>query len=131
MSYALTDIFGTGINVTFKPRQSLRQLSSFAGAHGAVGMLMGSAGYPLIVRGFLRTNNNLSYDVARKTMILAVEAIESWQWAGAQTFTYRNEVYYNCFLEKFDLLDSNGSDFPFIAGGACRTEFLATFRCLL
>jgi len=131
MAYKLTDIFGHGINVTFKPRQGLFQLSGFAGAHGQVGLLMGSAGYHVVITGVLRTNNGFTYAQARQVMIQAIENIESWQWAGAQTFTYGNETYANCFLQSFNLVDSNGSDFPCVAGGACRTRFVAVLKSLL
>lgn len=131
MSVQITAIFGVGISVSWQPRKPLRQFSSFAGAHGATAMLMGSDGYPVTIMGTLKTNGGMTYAAARKTMVQAIENIETWNWAQPVALTYGNETYYNCVLEKFNLIDSDGKAFKYVAGGHCVCRFIAVFRSLL
>jgi len=128
MATALTDIFGSDIKVTFNPRKPLRQYSSYPGAHGATSLLMGSAGYPIIVTGQLRVTG-ASYAAARIAMVTLLEAVESWAWAAEQTFTYYSETYQYVVLDQVDThLDKL---FRYTSEGVGVLPFTATFRSLL
>lgn len=130
MSFALTTIFGNEIKVRPEPRQPDRQITGYAGAHGATSMLLGSTGYRIIVTGTLRTSG-ANYALARRAMVLWLEAIEAFAWAPEQIYTYGNEAYWYAVYEKLTLLDSNGKSFHYTAEGYCVTRFICTFRCLL
>jgi hypothetical protein len=131
MSTNLTTIFGNDIKVSWQPRQPIRQVTGYAGAHGATAMLMGSVGYPLVVTGTLRTTTGLTYANARAAMVAAIQAISTWAWSPEQTFTYGSETYQYVVFEKLTLLDDNGKIFHFTAAGQCIVRFVCTFRSLL
>ncbi|MFA5187046.1 MAG: hypothetical protein WC551_11240 [Patescibacteria group bacterium] len=131
MSTALTSIFGNEIKVRFQPRQPVRQITGYAGGHGATAMLMGSVGYPLIVTGTLRTSAGQTYANARTAMALLIEAIESWAWAPEQIFTYKGETYMYVVFDRLTLTDSDGKSFKYTSAGACIVNFVCTFRSLL
>jgi len=131
MATNLTAIFGNEIKVRFEPRKPVRQITGYAGAHGATAMLMGSTGYPVIVTGTLRTATGLTYAAARAAMIALIEAVESWAWAPEQTFTYGSETYQYVVFDRLTLLDSDGKAFRYTTEGCCIVNFVCRFRSLL
>lgn len=131
MSTALTSIFGNDISVSWQPRQPIRRYTGYAGAHGATSMLLGSAGYPLVVTGTLRTNSGLTYAQARTAMVSAIQTIGTWAWAPEQTFTYGAETYDYVVMDQFRLTDSDGKNFKYTGEGRCVCRFVCAFRSLL
>lgn len=127
----LTTIYGNEIIVAHDTRKPLRQYSGFSGAHGATAMHLGSRGYPIFVRGTLRVAIATTYAAARAAMETAIYAIEQYNWAAADTYTFKGSVY---SLVVFDdafkpIRDGTGKMF-FVAGGWLLCRFTARLRSL-
>ena len=111
MSTALTNIFGSEIKVAAQPRAADRQFVSFAGAHGLTGMLMGSRGYPIVVKGTLRGTGG-SYSAARLAVQAKIDAIENYMWSLVADYTFNGRTYSDVVWNKLELLpDNRGSVF--------------------
>lgn len=131
MAEDLTAIFGTEIRVVIQPRQSQRQLTAFAGAHGLASMNMGTRGRLIAVSGRIRyTNQSNPYWTNRAAVQAAIDAIEAYQWTDGYDYTFNGTTYYRCVFERFELLrDGSGKAFH-QTGGCVFVDFVATLRSL-
>ena len=128
----LTTIYGNEISVSHDTRKPVRQYSGFAGAHGASAMHLGSRGYPIMVTGTLRVAIASTYAAARAAMETAILAIEQYNWAGTDTYTFKGSSFANVvFDDAFKpVKDGNGKMF-FVAGGWLICRFTARLRGLV
>lgn len=131
MATAFTTIFGNEIIVSAQPRRAQKQRTGFPGAHGLVGMHMGTRGRPLVVTGRLRATGT-DYSNARSklqtTIETSIEAIEAYLWADAADYTFKDDTYKNVEFDSFRLVpDSRGKIFHFNSVG----EVFVDFVCLL
>ena len=80
MATALTAIFGSEICVAAQPWMHHRNYTAFPGAHGLLGMYMGTRGYTITITGRLRATG-VSYAAARlllQTGINALSLLPGW-----------------------------------------------------
>ncbi len=127
MAVDFTTIFGNEIIVSAQPRRAQKQHTGFPGAHGLVGMHMGTRGRPLVVTGRLRESGT-DYSDARSKLQTEIETIEVYLWADAADYTFKGDTYSNVEFDNFRLVpDSKGKIFHFNSVG----EVFADFVCLL
>ena len=128
----LTTIYGNEIIVSHDTRKPLRQYSGFSGAHGATAMHLGSRGYTIVVTGLLRVAISTTYAAARAAMETAIYAIEQYNWAAADTYTFKGSAFgVAVFDDAFKpLKDANGKMF-LVAGGWLISRFTARLRGLI
>ena len=131
MAVALTDIFGTEINVYHQPRHVERQFAGFVGAHGVIAMHLGTRGRRLIVSGTLRATA-VSYAAARFILQNAIDAIDVCQWADAADYSFCGVTLTMVVWDKFELVpDSDGKVFHWVVPGYwCTCKFIAHGRSL-
>ena len=131
MSTALTTLFGTEISVAPTPRRAQRQYYGFPGSHGVSAMQLGSRGWSFTVRGRLRATGQ-TYAAARLTLETAISAIDQWQWADAEDFTFGSSTYANAVMDKMELVPGpSGSPFHWSSTGSVFCDFVAFFTGLL
>ncbi len=127
MAVDFTTIFGNEIVVSAQPRRAARQYTAFPGAHGLVGMHMGTRGRPMVVTGRLRKTGT-DYSDARSTLQTTIDDIEEYLWADAADYTFKGDTYSNVVFNKLQLLpDSKSKVFHFNSEG----EVFVDFVCLL
>ncbi len=128
----LQTIYGPEIIVSHDTRKAVRQYDGFAGAHGVTAMHLGSRGYPIAVRGTLRVAITTTYKAAREVMETAILAIEQYNWAGTDTYTFKGSVFDNVLFDDAikPTKDANGKMF-FVAGGWLICRFTARLRGLI
>jgi hypothetical protein len=105
MPTVLTSIFGTEINVFNQPRLAEIAFVGFPGAHGVVGMNLGTRGMPFVITGKLR-GTGANYDASRKDVDEWISQIETLLLpeTGAQDYTYHGTTYSQVQFTKFDLI---------------------------
>ena len=127
MATAFTTIFGDEIIVSAQPRRAQKQRTGFPGAHGLVGMHMGTRGRPMVITGRLRETGT-DYSDARSTLQTTINDIEEYLLADAADYTFKGETYSNVEFDKLQLVpDSKGKIFHFNSVG----EVFVDFICLL
>ena len=131
MAIALTSIFGSEITVYQQPRESLYQFAPFPAAHGLVSMWLGTVGRQLVIAGTLRATGG-TYAIARAALRTAIDAIESYQWAGAADYSFAGEVFYSVVFTKFTLItESQNKAFHRTSAGWVTCRFLCHGRSLV
>ena len=131
MSTALTAIFGTEIKVIAQPRTSQRQYVGFPGCHGLASMWMGTRGYAISIAGRLRATG-ASYAIARATLQTAIDGIETYLAAGADTYTHAGCTYQNVVFDSFRILPgAGGGSFKITADNYVACDFVCIGRSLL
>lgn len=129
MSIALTSIFGTAIKAFAQPVNSDRQYVGLPGANGILSMNLGTRGRQLVVTGRLYTTG-ANYAAARAAMVSAIGAIEAYLFPGvaAVDITYYGETYYNCVMDRFQLIpDKEGKLYHWLATGMA-VDFICYWR---
>ncbi len=112
----LTSIFGTAITVTPHPRVSQKQRVGFPGAHGVIGIELGTRGRIILVSGQLRATG-ASFAVAYLAMLALISAIESYQSASSATYTYGSATFYNVDFGDFRLVKRGDRSFRWTPTG--------------
>lgn len=131
MATALTDIFGSEINVYAQPRQSERQYVGFPGAHGVVSLHLGTRGRQLVISGILRATG-ANYNVARATLQAAIDSIESYLLAYPADYSFAGTVFAMTVFDKFQLApDSKGKVFRLTREGWVTCNFTMYARTLV
>ena len=128
----LITIYGPEISVSHDTRKPVRQYSGFAGAHGTTAMHLGSRGYPIMITGTLRVENVAGYHMARNSMEALILAIEQYNWAGVDTYSFKGSWFTNVLFDDAfkPIKDANGKMF-YLAGGYLICRFTARLRGLL
>ena len=130
MSTALTAIFGSEIKVTLQPLRNVRQYSGFAGAHGLLGLYLGTRGRQLTIKGTLASGGG-NYTAARTALAAVIAGLETYLAAEPADYSHYGETYTNVVFDKFNLLpDSRGKTFHWTSEGYCTCEFICTATCL-
>jgi len=124
---ALTDIFGTHINVTPQGRRRDKQKTGFAGAHGMTGMNLGSRGRPIVVTGTLYAAG-ASYALARAALLAAINVIDAYQDLSDDTYTYQSETYYYTTFESPVMIQPGPAGRGIYYNGS---QAFCRFQCLL
>ena len=131
MSVNLSTIFGSEINVVVQPRDTERSYAGFPGAHGLVGMHMGSRGYPIIITGRL-ASSGASYQAARGNLQVVIDGIENYLWVDAADYSFKGTTYYDVVFEKIQLVPDNaGKVFHFTSEGYVTVDFVCSLRALV
>ncbi len=133
MATNLTAIFGSAIKVYAQPRNIDRQYVGFAGAHGVVGMHLGTRGRQLVVTGKIGTSG-ANYTVARANCQAAINAIEAYTYpeAVAADYSFAGTIYYDVVFDKFRLVpDGAGKVFHWTADGYVTADFVCYLRELV
>jgi len=131
MATDLTTIFGNEINVVAQPRQAARQYTGFAGAHGVIGMLLGSHGYQIIISGTLAATGS-SYNAARSTLQGIINDIEAYQWAPYDNYSFKGTTYYYIVFDALRLItDGSGKTFHLTSDGYVTCKFVCYARALI
>jgi len=113
MATDLISIFGAEINVTAQPWLHHRNYTAFPGAHGLLGMYMGTRGYPLIITGRLRATG-VSYAAARATLQTAINAIDNYLAALPADYSFMGFTYNSVVFDTFRLIPGRrGQTFHF------------------
>jgi len=130
MAIALTDVFGTEINVYHQPRHVERQYSGFTGAHGLIAMHLGTRGRRIVVTGTLRATSG-SYAAARVLLQVAIDAIEPYLWSDAADYSFCGVTVPMVVWDRFQLVpESDGKVFHWVSPGWCTCKFTAHGRSL-
>jgi hypothetical protein len=131
MATNLTSIFGSEIRVANQPVRSERTYHAWPGSHGLTSMFMGSRGAPFIVTGRLRATG-ASYSAARALLQTGIDAIEAWQFAYPQDYTFAGTTWPQTVFDRFELIrDGSGKSFHMDAvAGYVYCDFIAVFICL-
>lgn len=131
MTVSISTLFGSEIDVTPLPPVCETQYGGVAGANGVTGMRLGFRGYPIIVRGRLRTASGLTYANARAAMISAINTINAYCDDAADTWTYGSESHTNTVLDRFTLLPA-GRDkyYHYTSDGSMYVDFVAFLRSM-
>ncbi len=128
----INTVFGDEITVNVQPRQMQVSYSGFAGAHGMTGLMHGSRGYVITVRGRLRSQSGLTYNLARVDLIERMEYLEAFMAYPDQTWTYRKESYWYTRVERVVMLPgSDGRIIRYGLDGSAYATFEAVLRSLL
>jgi len=131
MAIALTNVFGSAINVVVQPRDSERLYHGFSGAHGATTMFVGTRGRRITVTGTI-SYTAANYTLARIGAQAAIDAIEAYLWAGAADYSFYGCVFYAVVWDSFRLItDTFGKAFHWNLPGYLTVRFVATGRSLL
>ena len=131
MATDLTTIFGSEIKVAAQPRRAEKQYAGFPGAHGLVGMDLGTRGRRMTVTGRLRASGS-DYDDARGNLQTTIDTIEAYLWAEAADYTFKGETYNNVVFDKLELLvDNKGTVFHLTSDGKVTVDFVCLMTILL
>lgn len=106
MSTELTSIFGNEITVGESLRQADREFTGLAGSHGMTGMLLGSRGRDVIVRGTIR-GTGASYAAARADVRVKLALIEDAQWLDEDDYTFFSDTYESVVWNKPELVPND------------------------
>ncbi len=130
MSTSLRSIFGNEIKVVAQPRQIDRQYTGFPGAHGVIGMHLGSRGYQLVISGTLRATG-ASYAAASANLQIIIDALELYLFAIAADYSHDGTTYYSVVLDRFQLLpDGEGKSFHLTSTDYVTCSFIYYARAL-
>lgn len=133
MAEDFTAIFGNNIIVSPQPRQADRQYTGFSGAHGLVGMHMGTRGYQIVISGRLAGSGG-SYSAARAALQSQINDIEAYTYPGvdAADYTFAGTTYENVVFDRFQLIpDSTGKIFHWTSAGLVMANFVCYARALV
>jgi len=130
MATDITSIFGSEIMVAAQNSQADRQFSGFAGAHGMTSMLLGSRGYPIVVKGIIRGTGS-SYQDARNSADDTFQTVEDLLFAAADEYSFQGRTYADVVWSKIEKIpDSRGSVYHYTSAGDIIVSFIATGRAL-
>jgi len=124
MATDFTSIFGNYIRVLAQPRQNERQYAGIAGTHGVISMWLGTRGRQVVITGRLYGSGN-GYQAARTALQSAIDAIESYLWADAASYSFYGTTYNNLVFDLFQLIaDANGKAFHYTSDGYVMCDFV-------
>lgn len=131
MTVSIDTLFGSEISVTPLPPVCETQYGGVAGANGVTGMRLGFRGYPIVIRGRLRTAAGLTYAQARAAMITAINAINAYCDDAEDTWTYGSESHTATVLDRFVLLPGvRDRYYHYASNGSMYVDFIATLRSM-
>ena len=127
----LTTVFGNEIKVGFGTRKPVLQLTGFPGAHGLLGMHLGSRGYPIFVTGKI-AHTGVDYTAARQAVVADINSIEDYLFVDPASYVFKGTTYDYVIFTDFRLLpDPGGKFFPYTAEGFVTCKFTATLLSLI
>lgn len=131
MSINIETVFGSEISITPFPPVCETQFSGVAGANGLTGMRLGFRGYPIIIRGKLRTSYYATYALARAAMITGLNNINAYCDDAEDTWYYGSENHTNTVLERVTLIpDAYGRVYHYTSAGTMYVDFVAFLRSM-
>lgn len=131
MATDLTTIFGSEINVYAQPRAADRQYAGFPGAHGVVGMFMGTRGSRLVISGTL-ASSGANYNTARANLQAVIDSIEAYLLALPADYSFKGTTYYNVVFDRFELIpDARNKVFHWTSEGYATCLFICIARVLI
>ena len=114
-----------------QPRHAARQYVGFVGAHGLVGMHMGTRGRQLVITGKL-ASSGASYSAARSNVQTTIDTIEAYLWEDVADYSFEGTTYANVVFDKFQLLtDNKGKAFHWTSEGYVTVDFIMYGRILI
>ena len=130
MATDLTSIFGSEITVAAQPWIHHRNYTAFPGAHGLLGMWMGTRGYPLFITGRMRATG-ANYAAARATLQTAVNAISYLTSSLPADYSFAGITYNSIVFDTFRLIpDGRGKTFH-MTSSYVYADFVCQARSLI
>jgi len=121
----LTEIFGSEIIVSPQPRIMQRQYAGIPGTEGLLSMTLGTRGRIITITGRLAATG-ASYAAARANLQTLIDAVEAYEHAEADDYTYGNETFYNVVFDSIQIIpDAQQKIYHFLSTGYVSCRFIA------